>query len=111
VQLVLGSKLPEADAPLADKFLQGLGMALCNKLTPYIFMTPETRPDPALISSADLALRYRNEILHGLRNRRGMYRRRLRSNQELSAAYSATLKLCNCYRVAFENASTGLSGQ
>ena len=44
----------------------------------------------------------RNEIMHGLRNKRGVYRRRLRSTADLSGAYLATVELYEVYRNAFE---------
>ena len=73
-----------------------------NKLTPYLFMSPEDRPDPELIKQVNQAIEFRNEISHALRNPSGKYRRRSRSNKELSDAYAAALKLLECYRLTFE---------
>jgi hypothetical protein len=106
VQAVLASKLPEnSDYRLPGEFLRLLGMALCNKLTPYIFMEPTDRPDGALISEVADAIELRNGIAHALRNKRGVYRVRAATNQELNTAYSATLKLYNFYCSAFERLS------
>ena len=103
VHQALASKLPpDADASLPDDFLRELGMTLCNQLTPYIFMEVDQRPSADLIGQAERAIKFRNEIMHSLRNRRGMYRTRTRTNRELSEAYSAVLKLYECYRSAFE---------
>jgi hypothetical protein len=103
VHQALVSKLPsDADSSLPDDFLRELGMTLCNRLTPYIFMEADERPGAELIGLAERAIRFRNEIMHSLRNRRGTYRTRTRTNRELSEAYSAVLKLYECYRSAFE---------
>lgn len=103
VDEVLSSKLPaDASPSLPDEFLRELGMTLCNRLTPYIFMEEDERPGADLIAQAERALRFRNEIMHSLRNRQGTYRSRTRTNREISDAYSATLKLYESYRSAFE---------
>lgn len=100
---VLAGRLPtDAGRQLTSDYLRQLGMSLCNKLTPYIFMDVAVRPSPDLVAQADKALQYRNDIMHALRNRSGEYRRRTRTNKELSDAYSAALRLFDCYRAAFE---------
>jgi hypothetical protein len=50
--------------------------------------------------------KFRNDIMHSLRNRRGTYRSRTRTNRELSDAYSAALRLYEVYRSAFERRAT-----
>ena len=103
VEEVLSSRLPsDAEPSLPDDFLRELGMTLCNRLTPYIFMEPHERPAADLIAKAERALKFRNEVMHSLRNRRGTYRTRTRTNRELTDAYSATLKVYESYQAAFE---------
>lgn len=75
VHQAFASKLPpDADSSLPDDFLRELGMTLCNQLTPYILMEVDHRPSAVLIGQAERAIKFRNEIMHSLRNRRGMYR-------------------------------------
>ena len=65
-------------------------------------MDPAERPPQELIDGAATAVKYRNEIMHALRNSSGGYRIRTRTNAELSDAYSAALKLFDYYRKALE---------
>jgi hypothetical protein len=94
---------PHSDPSIPGEYLRQLGMDLCNKLTPYMFIAPDRRPDPVLINRGEQAIHFRNEIMHGLRNRRGVYRRRLRTNEQLSGAYRAAIELYDFYRAAFES--------
>jgi hypothetical protein len=104
---ILASRLPDGDeSPLPAEFLRVLGMNLCNQLTPYIFMEADQRPNPDLIAQAEKALRYRNEIMHALRNKSGTYRWRTRSAKDLSDAYASAVALYEFYRSAFERFSS-----
>lgn len=99
----LAQRLPEnADSDLPEKFIRELGMSLCNQLSPFLFLDEADRPSFELIREAGKGLKYRNEVMHALRNRRGQYRTRLRTNRELSDAFSSVLKLYEIYRAAFE---------
>lgn len=106
VTSVLESKLPSGrtgdDKNLEDNFIKELGFSLCNKLTPYLFMDSPDRPTDETIQKAATAVKYRNEIMHALRNSAGQYRIRTRTNAELTDAYSAALKLYELYRGAVE---------
>jgi hypothetical protein len=103
VHRMLMDKLPPGSDPtIPGEYLREVGMTLSNKLTPYMFMAPEFRPDRVQVEQGERAISFRNEIMHGLRNKRGVYRRRMRTNQELSEAYKATLDLYDRYRAAFE---------
>jgi hypothetical protein len=62
------------DKDLEELFIKELGFSLCNKLTPYLFMDASERPDKELIKKASLAIKYRNEVMHALRNDSGKYR-------------------------------------
>jgi len=103
---VLESKLPTGrtgeDKNLEENFIKELGFSLCNKLTPYLLMDATERPSQELIQKAAKAVKYRNEIMHALRNAAGMYRIRTRTNAELSDAFSGALQLYDCYRKALE---------
>jgi hypothetical protein len=113
VSHVLEAKLPTGrtgdDKNLEENFVKELGFSLCNKLTPYLFMETTERPPQELIQKAATAVRYRNEVMHALRNSSGAYRIRTRTNAELSDAYSAVLQLFDCYRKAFETAMAATS--
>lgn len=108
VMHALEAKLPTVrtgdDKNLEENFIKELGFSLCNKLTPYLFMDAAERPPQDLIQKAATAVKYRNEIMHALRNSSGAYRIRTRTNADLSDAYSAVLKLYEFYRKAFEKA-------
>jgi len=108
VSHVLESRLPARrtgeDKKLEENFIKELGFSLCNRLTPYLFMDSTDRPPQDLIQKASTAVKYRNEIMHALRNSAGAYRIRTRTNAELSDAYSAALQLFDCYRKALEKA-------
>lgn len=98
VQHELGLRLSHSkDKQLPDEFLKELGLSLCNRLTPYLFMTAEERPSPELIQECAIGIKFRNEIMHALKNRAGEYRLRTRTNKEISEAYSAVLKVYDCY--------------
>ncbi|MFG0332976.1 MAG: hypothetical protein ACF8TS_06390 [Maioricimonas sp. JB049] len=103
VSEALTQRLPDGvDPELPEDFIRALGMSLCNQLTPFLLMDEAQRPSLELVRGAATGLKYRNEVMHALRNRRGEYRTRLRSNAELCEAYSAVLKLYEVYREAFE---------
>lgn len=108
VSHVLAAKLPVdrtgENKNLEEEFVKELGFSLCNKLTPYILMAPNDRPSSELIAQVGSAIKYRNEIMHALRNAAGQYRIRTRTNADLCDAYSAALQLYEVYRRAFENA-------
>jgi hypothetical protein len=101
----LQSRLPPnrtgEDKNLEDNFIKELGFSLCNRMTPYLFME-EDRPPDDLIQRAATAVKYRNEVMHALRNSSGHYRIRTRTNAELTDAYSAAMKLYALYRGAVE---------
>src|SRR5262249_35041824 len=90
------------DKNLEENFMKELGFSLCNKLTPYLFMETTERPPQDLIQKVATAIKYRNEIMHALRNSSGNYRIRTRTNSAISDAYSAVLQLYDFYRKAFE---------
>lgn len=90
------------DKDLEDNYLRELGFSLCNKLTPYLFMGETERPSQELIQQVANAVKYRNEIMHALRNSAGNYRIRNRTNGELSDAFSAALRMFDMYREKFE---------
>jgi hypothetical protein len=100
VQLELESRLEGSGRDLPDEFLRELGMSLCNKLTPFLFMNASQRPTVEQIRAADCGLRIRNDIMHSLKNRRGEYRIRTRTNREISDAYSAVLTMYGLYATA-----------
>jgi hypothetical protein len=114
VTTVLGSRLPTDrtgdDKNLEDSFLKELGFSLCNKLTPYLFMDAAERPTDEVIQSAATAVKYRNEIMHSLRNSAGHYRIRTRTNAELCDAYSGALILYDLYRKALEKSAPRKQG-
>lgn len=105
---ILESRLPSGrtgeDKNLEDNFIKEIGFSLCNKLTPYLFMDTMDRPAENLIRKVATAVKYRNEIMHALRNSAGQYRIRMRTNSELTDAYSAGLQLYDIYRKAIEKA-------
>ena len=90
-------------AGIRTNFIRELGMTLCNKLTPYLFLDDASRPSADLIDGATTALKYRNEIMHASRNKQGEYRHRLRSKQEIDQAYKAALGLYRFYRDAYDD--------
>ena len=106
VTSALESKLPSGrtgeDKNLEDNFIKELGFSLCNKLSPYLFMDVANRPTDEVIQKVATAVKYRNEIMHALRNSAGQYRIRTRNNAELTDAYSAALRLYDLYRGAME---------
>jgi len=103
VERAIRDRLPQdADENLPGEYLRELGMTLCNQLTPYLFMDDEDRPTREVIRGVATGIKFRNEIIHSTRSRRGQYRSRLRTDKELSDAYSSVLKAYECYRVAVE---------
>jgi len=103
VQHELGSRLTSNfDKDLPNKFLRGLGMSLCNSLTPILLMETEERPSPKIIKNCSHGIEIRNEIMHALKNKQGKYRLRTRTNKEISEAYSSILEVYDCYVEALE---------
>ena len=111
VQHELGRRLPDTESDLPEDFIRELGMSLCNRLTPYLLMREEDRPNSEMIGQAGLGLKIRNEIMHSLRNRKGQYRLRTRTNKEISEAYSAVLKVYDCYVSAIADIATTTDAQ
>jgi len=101
---ILADLLPETGdkREIIDGYTRELGMSLCNKLSPYLFFNEIEKPDQDAIENAGKGLKYRNEIMHALRNRSGQYRHRLRTNKEISDAYVAVLKVYESYRRGVE---------
>jgi len=97
VQNELGSRLPAEIKASTEDFLKELGMTLCNQFTPFLLLSEDERPPKELILKAGKGLKYRNEIMHSLRNRGGEYRIRNRTVGEISEAYSAVLKVYDFY--------------
>jgi len=102
VQYELGYRLPAEIKASPEDFIKELGMSLCNQFTPFILLNEEERPDKELIMKAGQGLKYRNEIMHSLRNKKGQYRIITRTNSEISEAYSAILSVYDCYIRALE---------
>jgi hypothetical protein len=99
---MLSSKLPKDSDNLAEKFIRELGMSFCNEVSPYLLMSETGRPSAELIQKVSLALRYRNEIMHALRNKQGKYKIKTRTSGEIHEAYSSVMQMYECYRTAFE---------
>lgn len=104
----LRSRLPTGrtgeDKDLEENFIKTLGFSLCNKLTPYLFMTAADRPSAELIKKTAQAISYRNDIMHSKRTKDGAsYLIRMRTDLQLQEAYSATLDMYEIYRTAFES--------
>lgn len=57
VQQELGQRLPEAESDLPEEFIRELGMSLCNRLTPYLLMSEQERPNHDLIKQAAMVLK------------------------------------------------------
>jgi hypothetical protein len=113
VMQTLESRLPTGrtgeDKDLEEDFIKELGFSLCSKMTPYLLMDASERPPQDLIQKAAKAIKYRNEVMHALRNSSGVYRIRTRTNADLSEAYSSVMHLYDFYRKAFEKvASSGM---
>ena len=102
VQHELSNRLPEPEDGSSDKFIENLGMTLCNKITPYIFsMSEDERPEREAIEGATDALKFRNEIMHALR-KNGAYRMRNRKEEVISKAYRDLIRVYRCYVHALE---------
>ncbi|TET34857.1 MAG: hypothetical protein E3J72_12030 [Planctomycetota bacterium] len=100
---MIRAKMPaDADKNLADDYIRELGMSLCNMINPYIFMEESKRPSLELLKKTGLALTYRNEIMHAIRNARGEYRSKNRTQKELYDAYYAVKKVYDIYRAELE---------
>ena len=92
-------------ANLPEDFIRELGMTNCNRLTPFLLMQQEDRPTTDMIAGCEKGIKYRNEIMHGLKNRRGEYRIVARSDKNIIDGYSAVLRVYECYRRAVESLS------
>lgn len=108
---VLKEKLPKLrtgdDKSLEEKFIMELGFSLCNRLTPYIFMDETERPPQDLIHKVTKAIKFRNEIMHALRDSAGKYKIKKATNSDICDAYSSVLQLYDYYRKAFEGLRAG----
>jgi len=102
IQGELWKRLPEDSQATPEDFIKELGMTLCNDISPFLFLSDEERPPTDLIQKARNGIKYRNEIMHALQNRKGEYRIRNRTNKDISEAYSAVLKVYSYYVKAIE---------
>jgi hypothetical protein len=89
---------PKANAgKLADDMLRELGVSLSLDLTPYLFLDEVDWPDPELIQRAKKSLNMRNEIMHALRNSKGVYKARTRPKMDLAHGTVAALDLAEYF--------------
>ncbi|MGO9375541.1 MAG: hypothetical protein ACLQBD_26105 [Syntrophobacteraceae bacterium] len=99
---MLGSRLPKDADRLAEQFIKELGMSFCNEVIPHLLMSEDDRPPAELIKKVSLALGYRNEIMHALRNKQGTYKIKTRTSNQIGEAYASVMQMYDYYRIAFE---------
>ncbi len=82
---------------ISENFLLNVGMKLCNEISPYLFLSESERPSNEQIAETRRAIKFRNEIMHALTNKRGEVKHFMRSNDDLSGAINAVLGMYGVY--------------
>jgi hypothetical protein len=76
----------------ANKLLIDVGFAEMVEITSMMFLEEADRPNPGDVEACKLGITIRNEIMHALA-KKGQYKLRNRTNDQISNAYSNMLKL------------------
>ena len=77
-----------------NRLLKDIGIRESLDITSLLFLDAHERPTEDEMKQCKLGIRIRNEIMHALA-KKGQYRLRNRTNQEISKAYSSVLKVFN----------------
>lgn len=81
-----------------EEFARVLGLSKLMSLTPALFMTPDEMPSKEAIRECCKAISKRNEIMHAVRTRAGLYKSRLSKQDGLGKHIKAALDMYEHYR-------------
>lgn len=96
----LASSMPDAIARakqvevIAEQLLKDMGLSKSLDMTSLLFLEVEDRPSENEMKKCKLGITIRNEIMHTL-VKKGQYKLRNRTNEQISEAYSNVLKVFN----------------
>ncbi len=90
----------QADA-FANRLLKDVGFSESLEMTSLLFLDAEDRPPEDEMRKCKLGITIRNEIMHALA-KKGQYRLRNRTNQQMSEAYSSVLKVFDHFAAIVE---------
>lgn len=85
----------------AERLLREAGLTTLYQLTPFLFMEQDERPTLEELEECGKGISIRNEIMHSLA-KKGQYKLRNRTPEDLTDAYEAVLKVYDRYRAAVE---------
>jgi hypothetical protein len=85
----------------ANRLLKDVGFSESLEMTSLLFLDVEDSPPEDLMQKCKLGITIRNEIMHALA-KKGQYRLRNRTNQQISEAYSSVLKVFSHYAAIVE---------
>jgi hypothetical protein len=88
----------------ANRLLKDVGFSESLEMTSLLFLDPEDRPREDELRNCKLGITIRNEIMHALA-KKGQYRLRNRTNQQISEAYSSVLKVFDHFAAIVERDS------
>jgi len=89
---------------MANRLLKEVGFSETLEMTSLLLLDPADRPREDEIQNCKLGITIRNEIMHALA-KRGQYRLRNRTNNQISEAYSSVLKVFNNFATLVERDS------
>jgi uncharacterized protein YeeX (DUF496 family) len=80
----------------ANRLLEEMGISELLEITPLLFLDVEDRPSDDQLRNCKLGVTIRNEIMHA-KVKKGQYKLRNRSNEQISEAYSSVLEVFNLF--------------
>jgi hypothetical protein len=85
----------------AERLLKEAGISAIYRLTPVLFMDEDERPSEEDLEKCGKGITMRNEIMHSVA-KKGRYKLRNRTTAQLTEAFSAVLKVYDCFVAAIE---------
>lgn len=85
----------------ANRLLKDIGFAESLEMTSLLFLAADDRPPDDEMRNCKLGITIRNEIMHSLA-KKGQYRLRNRTNQQICDAYSSVLKVFDHFAAIVE---------
>lgn len=88
---------------LVGNFLRVEGLHTLCQVTPFLLMEEGERPTPEVLKQCVKGIEMRNDIVHAKTNAKGRYKARQHAPMKISDAFSAIMKVYDCYVRALES--------
>jgi len=87
---------------LVGNFLRNEGLHTLSQLTPFLLMEDSERPSREALEACAKGIEMRNDVVHAKTNAQGQYKARQHAPMNISDAFSAIMKVYECYVRALE---------